>query len=508
MKTYLALLWIVAICIPLAGAQTNIPGGPVSGVWTLAGSPYLIEGDISIAAGSELAIEAGCQVEFTDHYELRVFGRLAATGTETDPVVFGATDPAVGWNGIHFVDTDTNGQDPAVLSHCDFYYGRALGDVLAEQQGGAVNCANSSDVLISHCLFGENYADDAGGAIYLGPGCDIRVEWCDFLGNECYFSGGAIHCEGASPIMVNSLLQGNVSTFFASGIAAWYGADFHLENVKILDGEAGAVSGIYVVQSAPAVVNCLLAGNSSSLGAGGGLGVTSGGSVTVANTTIADNTAVQGGAGIWVNVSTVSVINSIVWGNAPDTFLLAGGGTAQVSYSDVEGGFTGEGNLNVNPDFTGTDPEFYALLESSQCIDAGNPDTTGLGLPEFDLAGNPRIANGIVDMGGYEAGGASDVPVPGGQPAQALWAQCAPNPFGRATTVAYELAHPAAVTLRICDVQGRLVRTLLDGAWQGARIHHAEWDGRDETGARVAAGTYLYVLRAGDQRATRRVTRF
>ncbi|MDA3813772.1 MAG: chitobiase/beta-hexosaminidase C-terminal domain-containing protein [Candidatus Cloacimonetes bacterium] len=44
----------------------------------------------------------------------------------------------------------------------------------------------------------------------------------------------------------------------------------------------------------------------------------------------------------------------------------------------------------------------YTLSELSPCIVAGNPDTTGLYLPEYDLAGNPRIANGRVDIGTYE----------------------------------------------------------------------------------------------------------
>jgi len=61
-----------------------------------------------------------------------------------------------------------------------------------------------------------------------------------------------------------------------------------------------------------------------------------------------------------------------------------------------------EGNIDEDPQFIGGDPFSYQLTENSPCIDAGNPNTTGLNLPPYDLAGNPRISGGIIDMGVYE----------------------------------------------------------------------------------------------------------
>jgi len=67
-----------------------------------------------------------------------------------------------------------------------------------------------------------------------------------------------------------------------------------------------------------------------------------------------------------------------------------------------------EGNFAGDPGFAGTDwsnPLSYRLGNDSPCIDAGTPDTTGLYLPEVDLLGNPRIYNGIIDIGCYEWNG-------------------------------------------------------------------------------------------------------
>jgi endonuclease I len=72
-----------------------------------------------------------------------------------------------------------------------------------------------------------------------------------------------------------------------------------------------------------------------------------------------------------------------------------------------------------------------------------------------------------------------------------------PNPFNPQTTIAYELASASAVTLRVYDLHGRLVRRLLQAAPQGAGQQVAAWDGRDENGSRLPSGVYFCRLQAG-----------
>jgi hypothetical protein len=76
--------------------------------------------------------------------------------------------------------------------------------------------------------------------------------------------------------------------------------------------------------------------------------------------------------------------------------------------------------------------------------------------------------------------------------------QAAPNPFRPATSIPYSLARSAHVQIDVRDVAGRLVRKLVDGA-QAAGEHRAEWDGVDERGRRVAAGTYFYRMTVDGQ---------
>lgn len=77
-----------------------------------------------------------------------------------------------------------------------------------------------------------------------------------------------------------------------------------------------------------------------------------------------------------------------------------------------------------------------------------------------------------------------------------------PNPFMQSTVIPFGLKATAQARLAIFDVQGRLVRNLLDGeAAAGERV--ATWDGRDDSGAAAPSGFYLVRLEVGDQVLTR-----
>ena len=100
----------------------------------------------------------------------------------------------------------------------------------------------------------------------------------------------------------------------------------------------------------------------------------------------------------------------------------------------------------------------------------------------------------------------SDVaPVVIGPAARAL-EPARPNPFAGATALRFTLARPGRVSLRVFDVAGRLVRTLVDDV-RPAGAAEARWDGRDEAGRGVRGGIYLARLRADGVDESRRVLR-
>jgi subtilisin family serine protease len=79
-----------------------------------------------------------------------------------------------------------------------------------------------------------------------------------------------------------------------------------------------------------------------------------------------------------------------------------------------------------------------------------------------------------------------------------------PNPFGSATTISYQLPVKSRVSLKVYNVAGQLVRTLVDSK-QPAGKYDVTWDGRDDQTRRLAAGVYLYRLEAGEQKLTKKL---
>jgi len=113
--------------------------------------------------------------------------------------------------------------------------------------------------------------------------------------------------------------------------------------------------------------------------------------------------------------------------------------------------------------------------------------------------GSPRVAP--AHWHSFQSlAGATGVPVVAGETGAAAF----PNPFRDRTSFRFELKYPERVQLAVYDVRGRLVRQLVDGE-QPAGATEIEWDGRDASGRRVAAGVYFFRLRAAGLRHVRPV---
>ncbi len=134
----------------------------------------------------------------------------------------------------------------------------------------------------------------------------------------------------------------------------------------------------------------------------------------------------------------------------------------------------------------------------------------------FDATG---LAEGVYTAYAYIASNAASSPdiVPltltvtdpgvgiGGTPDVFALAGAYPNPFNPSTQVEFVLDREGAVTVDVLDLQGRVVRTLLSQSLP-AGTARVTWDGTDDTGRKVASGTYLARLRAGDRVATAKLT--
>lgn len=99
-------------------------------------------------------------------------------------------------------------------------------------------------------------------------------------------------------------------------------------------------------------------------------------------------------------------------------------------------------------------------------------------------------------------GGLSELP---DEPSRLLLGELVPNPFNPSTSVSFVMPQPGLVVLAVYDLRGQLVRVLLDEQ-KATGTHTATWDGRDDHGASVSAGEYIFRLNAGGKSLTKKGT--
>lgn len=160
--------------------------------------------------------------------------------------------------------------------------------------------------------------------------------------------------------------------------------------------------------------NCLIYNNTGYEGAG--IRLRNSAYPAIDNCTVYGNHANSFGGGLYHDMdSYTKVINCIVWGNTADyggPQVYKYDGSSSYTYCDVQGGYSGTGNINQDPKFVDPGANDFHLMADSPCIDVGNDTPTHFFgynvLPATDYDGNPRIMDGNkdeiakVDMGAYE----------------------------------------------------------------------------------------------------------
>ncbi len=124
-----------------------------------------------------------------------------------------------------------------------------------------------------------------------------------------------------------------------------------------------------------------------------------------------------------------------------------------------------------------------------------------------DRQGAELLVDAVMEMFG-EPASVGDPDTGSRMPRAYSLSQNYPNPFNPMTTIRFEIPGTPAVNvevnLRIYDVRGRLVRTLIDD-WKEPGSYQVSWDGRDDRGRRVASGIYFYTIRTEDFSSTRKM---
>jgi len=161
------------------------------------------------------------------------------------------------------------------------------------------------------------------------------------------------------------------------------GSSPKIMNTYITQNQAHRGAGIYLVVSNPVIENTAIVNNSTTSGWGGGIH-NEGGMPSLKNVNITGNSAGVGGA---VEGDAI-MVNCIIRDNGSPQFWDLG--LIQATYSNIEGGHDGEGNIDVDPLFCSIIDEDFSLAENSPCVGTGyngeNMGAFGIGCaPHYDI---------------------------------------------------------------------------------------------------------------------------
>ena len=232
-----------------------------------------------------------------------------------------------------------------------------------DDKGGAVYCDNGG--LVFHSKIHNNYSRNGSAVYFLSNG---KIAYCDVYNNKSHYYS-AVYCEYGGDV-IHCKISGNNS----------------LNGAGICLSNGGRVR------------NSLVVNNSASSDGGGIYAV---GNVLIENCTISSNIADDTAGGIYSD-SSVSLKNSIIYHNFADVSsnYYSYSGQADFLHCCSTPLPSGIGNISDDPKLANPWAGYFKLAADSPCIDTGS-NSMWMVL-EKDFAGNPRIINVIVDMGGYE----------------------------------------------------------------------------------------------------------
>lgn len=373
----------------------------------------------------------------------------------------------------------------AYLTNLTISNGNAFGATYVDGSGGGL-LARDSDLVFTKVSFKANRATASGGAVRALNARPVFQD-CDFQNNRANLGGGAIDASYGSRLEVtDSRFRGNQ--------AAWGGAasvrnqsvatvryTSFTSNVAVQAPALGG--GLYTDHAAQVNLQfCTFVANSALYG--GAVSADREAVVAVDNCTLRLNLGAYHGGGIYLKAAAPTLDHTLLAGNTGQAVHCAAAGRAPTLTSCNVWGNTGgnwdgqiepqrnlRANRQVNPLFCSDSDQHLAA--NSPCAE----QNSGVGLIGALGIGCPPREEGDVD--------ADPNPVPAAEPLV-----ISPNPFNPQTTIFFNVASPGRVRIRIHDLRGAVVATLVDTDLPIGR-QSVPWRGMDDSGRAMASGSYL-----------------
>lgn len=368
------------------------------------------------------------------------------------------------------------------------------------------------------CVIINNHEDSTtvlqGFTITGGSG----TKWQDEYGAGLYREGGGILVQYSSPVIQFNIITGN-NAIAGGGVNSTGGGGIRIGdsyvrfyNNVVMNNSARYGAGIVLNYTGGEYKNNLICRNFGSTDFGAGSGIWLNGSfnraILIENNTIVSNSSLTEIPGVRSNGAQATLRNNIIWRNYGGSVFQISGGFLVVRYCDVQGGYTGAGNININPEFDSTN---YYLKSTSPVIDKGD---SSLIYNDPESAVNPGQAlwpaRGTVrnDPGAY--GGPLSSMISNtvvsvvnlnsvNNPYGFELYQNYPNPFNPSTNLGFVVSESGYVSLKVYNMLGKEIATPVNENLKPGK-YNVKWDASGFT-----SGIYYYTLKSGDNSETKKM---
>ena len=247
-------------------------------------------------------------------------------------------------------------------------------------------------VTLNNCTIKDNVATMYGGGVYInstGGTSHVTIHNCVIADNSASMGGGVCDRVGAS--YTNCRINNNIATTKGGGIYLYNNTEPTFKNCVINNNTAKSAGAMYAR-----------------------------GQFTAYNCDFVMNLATESIGGVYHEERHNKYFNCILWGNVANGQPSQVDGVSDYEYCAMQDGVEGTEIINLPANNNGDEPGVYvrfkhpasgagadyhnedwSLKSRSICLNAGKPNTTGLG--NTDIAGNTRIQKGRVEIGAYES---------------------------------------------------------------------------------------------------------
>lgn len=528
MKKQLLTLVLLAFGVCCAYAQSIEVNGLQSGVWEA--DTVFVMGDVIIQ--DSLCIQAGTTVFFKGHFGIKAEkgAFIKAIGSEVDSITFTVGDTTGfhifnfgrgGWNGIRLEHAGASKFD-----FCRFQYGKAARD--DDQDGGALRIFGCDDVEISHSTLFCNFSREHGGALN-AEWSKVAIHDCDVCNNLTYTGldtvyfmyGGGLRFINCDVELTKTDFRYNNGHSAIGGALSLDSCAVKLDRCKFEHNYGINGGGLYLIRCNDwdcSITNSLFANNISGH-FGGGLAI-SDSSPLVSNLTVVGNQSIGVNCGgiFFYQCSRPELWNCIIYGNQNAIPIETPVQMWAWTYDEYAPEFhnclvqfgldniSGNENILVYEDCLDDDPLFvdpeneeFRISGNSPCYNTGSPDSPASILEGYDLAGNPRVLDGSIDIGAYEF----DITLIPETAQKEQFIQIVGNPITSSSYAEIELDKDCILFAKVYSIDGKLLieKPLGKGLSGRNRIEIGEWL------QPLTQGSYILVIHGGERYLVAKVIR-